>query len=169
MAIREANKRPDGKNLITPGGLRKLEEEFRHLKYEERPEVTKTVSWAAENGDRSENGDYIYGKKRLREIDSRLRFLAKRIESAEVIDPSKLKFEEVRFGALVTIIDENDVKKAYAIVGVDEVDVGSGKISWLAPLSRALMNKRRGDIVTFTSPRGEQEVEIVSVEYKEIR
>ena len=156
------------KNYITPAGLKCLEEEFRLLKYKERPEVTQIVSWAAENGDRSENGDYIYGKKRLREIDSRMRFLAKRIESAEVIDPAQQKFSEVRFGATITILDENDVEKSYSIVGVDEVDAAAGKISWKSPLARALLNKRAGDIVSFASPRAEQEVEILRVEYKEI-
>lgn len=156
------------KNYITPTGLRRLEEEFRTLKYKERPEITQVVAWAAENGDRSENGDYIYGKKRLREIDSRMRFLAKRIESAEVIDPKLQNFGEVRFGATVTILDDNDIQKSYSIVGVDEVDASAGRISWKSPLARALLNKKSGDIVTVVTPKGQQEVEIVMVEYKEI-
>jgi len=145
-----------------------LEEEFRHLKNKERPEVTQVVSWAAENGDRSENGDYIYGKKRLREIDRRMRFLAKQIENSEIIDPSAQHFNEVRFGATVTIIDENDIKKRFSIVGVDEVDASAGKISWRSPLARALLSKKEGDLVTFSTPRGEQEVEIEKIEYVQI-
>lgn len=154
------------KNYITPQGFKKLQEEFQHLKYKERPEVTKVVSWAAENGDRSENADYIYGKKRLREIDKRLHFLAKRIESSQVIDPGTLSYEEVRFGATVTIVNENDIEKTYSIVGVDEVDVSHGRISWLSPLAKALLNKREGDCISFQSPKGLQEVEIQKIEYK---
>ncbi|NMC63308.1 MAG: transcription elongation factor GreB [SAR324 cluster bacterium] len=156
------------KNYITPAGFRRLEEEFRYLKNKERPEVTQVVSWAAENGDRSENGDYIYGKKRLREIDRRMRFLAKQIENAEIIDPSTQHFKEIRFGATVTIIDENNVKKRFSIVGVDEVDASTGKISWRSPLARALLSKKEGDLVTFSTPRGEQEVEIEKIEYVQI-
>lgn len=157
------------RNYITPTGLRKLEEELRDLKYRERPEVTRTVSWAAENGDRSENADYIYGKKRLREIDSRMRFLAKRIESAEVIDPASLTFAEVRFGATVTLLDDQEIEKTFSIVGVDEVDVSSGRISWKSPLARALLNRREGDYVTYSTPKGEQGVEILRVQYREIK
>lgn len=154
------------KNYITPSGLRALTHEFNHLKTTERPEVTRVVSWAAGNGDRSENGDYIYGKKRLREIDSRLRFLAKRIESAEVIDPSSLSGTKVRFGATVTYADPEE--KVVYIVGEDEIEPGSGKISWKSPLARALMNKVEGDIVEFMTPKGACEVEILKVTYKVI-
>lgn len=156
------------KNYITPAGLRKLEEEFKNLKYKERPEVTRVVSWAAENGDRSENADYIYGKKRLREIDSRMRWLAKRIEAAEVVDPAAMNCPEVRFGATVTLLDENDKERKFSIVGADEVDAAAGRISWLCPLARALLNRKPGDVVTYTTPRGEQEVEVIRVEYCEI-
>ncbi len=157
------------KNYITPAGLRKLEEEFKNLKYKERPEVTRTVSWAAENGDRSENADYIYGKKRLREIDSRMRWLAGRIEAAEVVDPALMNCPEVRFGATVTLLDENDREKVFSIVGADEVNAGAGRISWLSPLAKALLNRKPGDIVTYTTPRGEQEVEIMRIEYRSIK
>lgn len=156
---------PD-KNYITPSGLRALTQEFNFLKSTERPEVTRVVSWAAGNGDRSENGDYIYGKKRLREIDSRLRFLAKRIESAEVIDPSSLEGTKVRFGATVTYADPEE--KVVYIVGEDEIEPGSGKISWKSPLAKALMNKEEGDIVEFMTPKGACEVEILKVTYKVI-
>ena len=154
------------KNYITPSGLRALTQEFNHLKLTERPEVTRVVSWAAGNGDRSENGDYIYGKKRLREIDSRLRFLAKRIESAEVIDHSSLGGTQVRFGATVTYSDPEE--KVVYIVGEDEIEPGLGKISWKSPLARALMNKEEGDIVEFMTPKGACEVEILKVTYKVI-
>lgn len=154
------------KNYITPHGLRALTQEFNYLKLTERPEVTRVVSWAAGNGDRSENGDYIYGKKRLREIDSRLRFLAKRIESAEVIDPSSLKGLKIRFGATVTYSDPEE--KTVFIVGEDEIDPARGKISWRSPLAKALMNKEPGDVVEFNTPKGLVEVEIVEVTYREI-
>lgn len=159
---------PKGRNYITPSGLRKLTEEFNYLKSKERPQVTQVVSWAAGNGDRSENGDYTYGKKRLREIDKRLRFLAKRIESAEVLDPTTMDFPDVRFGATVTIRDENDKSKVYYIVGVDESDAHRGKISWQSPLALALLRKSEGDFVEFKAPGGVQELEIVQVAYKEI-
>ncbi len=154
------------KNYITPSGLKALTQEFNYLKGTERPEVTRVVSWAAGNGDRSENGDYIYGKKRLREIDSRLRFLAKRIESAEVIDPSSLGGTKVRFGATVNYADPEE--KVVYIVGEDEIEPGSGKISWKSPLAKALMNKEEGDIVEFMTPKGACEVEILKVTYKAI-
>ncbi len=159
---------PGGKNYITPAGAERLRQELRKLRYEERPEVTKVVSWAAGNGDRSENGDYLYGKKRLREIDKRMRFLAKRLEAAEVVDPLAINVEYVQFGATVTLRFEDDSVKVYSIVGVDEVDVGRGRISWMSPLARALLKSKEGDCVTFHSPKGEQEVEVVSVEYREL-
>lgn len=164
----KALKQAGGKNYITPKGLRKLQDEFLHLKQKERPELTQIVSWAAGNGDRSENGDYLYGKKRLREIDKRMRFLAKRIESAEVVDPTSISTPEVRFGATVTIVDENDNKKTYSIVGIDEADASKGLISWISPLANALFKRQQGDIITFRSPKGMQELEILTIEYKEI-
>ena len=159
---------PGGKNYMTPGCAEKLRQELKHLKHTERPQVCKTVQWAAENGDRSENADYTYGKKRLREIDRRLRFLAKRIESAEIVDPLTIKAEHILFGATVSIRYEDDTEKTYSIVGVDEVDVSKGKISWMSPLAKALHKANPGDVVNFSSPKGMQEIEVISVEYKEI-
>ena len=160
---------PQGtRNYMTPGGAKRLQDELRQLKHVERPEVTRVVSWAAGNGDRSENADYTYGKKRLREIDRRLRFLTKRLESAEVVDPTTVKADHVLFGATVVIRDEDDVEKRYSIVGVDEVDVSKGKISWLSPLANAIFKAKVGDWVTFRAPSGVKEIEVVSIEYKPI-
>lgn len=155
-----------GKNYITPSGFQKLQDEYKHLKYKERPEVCRVVQWAAENGDRSENADYTYGKKRLRQIDSRLRFLRKRIESAEVIDPAKIQSDTVAFGATVTVLNQEDQEKTYSIVGADEVDVERGRISWLSPLASALMKGKEGDVIQFRSPKGLQELEVISVVFK---
>lgn len=167
---RESNSLPNGKNYITPTGYKKLTTELQQLKFKERPEITKIIEWAAGNGDRSENGDYLYGKKKLREIDKRIRFLNKRIEAAEIIDPLKRvgETEKVYFGATVTILDEEDNKKVYSIVGVDEVDVLSKRISWLSPIGAALLKGSKGGIVTFASPKGQRDIEIIEVEYKEI-
>jgi transcription elongation factor GreB len=157
---------PGGKNYITPQGFKTLQDELRRLKMRERPEVTNIVSWAAGNGDRSENGDYLYGKKRLREIDRRIRFLNKRLSIAEVIDPAtQPKDDRVRFGATVTIRDEDDNEKTYSIVGVDEIDLSKSRISWLSPLGAALLKGAEGDVITFNSPRGPKEIEIVKVVY----
>jgi len=158
-----------GKNYITPAGAQRLRDEFHRLRNIERPEVTKTVAWAASLGDRSENADYQYGKKKLREIDKRLEYLTKRLESVEVIDPLVVACDQVRFGATVTFADEEGNEKTYAIVGVDEVDVAQGRISYQSPLGAALLKAREGDSVTFRSPKGAQEIEIVRIEYKEIR
>lgn len=154
-----------GKNYITPAGLKRLQDEYKELKYKERPEVCKVVQWAAENGDRSENADYTYGKKRLREIDRKLRFLSKRIEAAEVIDPATITSDTVMFGATVTIRYEDDSEKTFTIVGMDEVDIEKGRISWVSPLASALMKARRSDIVQFHSPKGTQEIEILSIQF----
>jgi len=159
---------PSGKNYMTPAGAKRLQDELRELRYKIRPEVTQTVAWAAGNGDRSENGDYIYGKKRLREIDRRIRFLSKRLDAVEVVDPLKVKSEQVLFGATVTIRDEEDREKTYSIVGIDETDLSKGRISWISPLASALFKAREGDVVTFRSPKGPQEIEIVAIEYKEL-
>ena len=156
---------PKGKNYMTPAGAERMRQELRKLRYEERPEVTRVVSWAAGNGDRSENGDYLYGKKRLREIDKRMRFLAKRLESAEIVDPLSIQAEYVQFGATVTIRYEDDTEKTFSIVGVDEVDLSKGRISWMSPLANALMRAHEGDWVTFHSPKGQQEIEVVKVAY----
>jgi transcription elongation factor GreB len=156
------------KNYITPAGLKILQDELRFLKYDERPKVTEVVSWAAGNGDRSENGDYIYGKRRLREIDSRIRFLSKRIENAEVIEPEKIEAQDVRFGATVTIHDEEGNEKKYCIVGEDEANAAKGRLNWKSPVATALLRKKVGDWVTVRSPKGNQELEIVDIQYKAI-
>lgn len=154
------------KNYITPKGYHKLKLELDHLWKIERPAMVKTISWAASNGDRSENGDYIYGKKRLREIDSRVRFLRKRLEISEVIDPVKRgQCDQVFFGATVTICDVDGGENTYNIVGVDEMDAGDGMISWVSPLARVLLGLREGDTAILRSPLGNQELEIVSVNY----
>jgi transcription elongation factor GreB len=154
------------KNYLTPGGYRKLRDELDHLWKVERPALVKTVAWAASNGDRSENGDYIYGKKRLREIDRRVRFLRKRLDMAEVVDPStRGDCDQVFFGATVTVCDENGCENVYSIVGVDEADVGNGRISWVSPLARALTRLREGEVATLRTPVGASELEIVSVVY----
>jgi transcription elongation factor GreB len=156
------------KNYITPFGFKRLQQEYEYLKYKQRPEIVNVVHWAAGNGDRSENGDYLYGKKKLREIDRRLGFLAKQIENAEVIDPSSKNSKKIEFGASVTILDESDTEKTYSIVGVDEVDVEKGRISWRSPLGAALISKSEGDIVEYKSPQGLKEIEIITVVYIEV-
>ena len=154
------------KNYITPSGYRKLKDELDYLWKVERPALVKTITWAASNGDRSENGDYIYGKKRLREIDRRVRFLRKRMESAEVVDPAQRgECGQVFFGATVTVCDGNGCENTYSIVGVDEADVGSGLISWVSPLARALIKLREGEVATLRTPVGVQELEVLSVRY----
>lgn len=157
------------KNYITPNGYRKLKDELEQLWKIERPELVKTITWAASNGDRSENGDYIYGKKRLREIDRRVRFLRKRMELAEVVDPAQRgACEQVFFGATVTVCDSDGCENTYSIVGVDEADVGGGLISWVSPLARTLLKLRVGEVATLRTPGGIQELEIVSVTYREL-
>ena len=159
---------PGEKNYLTPAGAMRLQEELRDLTYRQRPEVTRTVSWAAANGDRSENGDYIYNKKRLREIDRRIGFLSRRLENAEVVDPLQVKTDQILFGATVRVSDQDENEKVYSIVGVDEVDVAKGRISWRSPLGAALLKNRAGDVVQFLSPRGQQEIEIIEVSYREL-
>ena len=155
-----------GKNYITPSGFEALKNRYKQLKYSERPGVVRTVTWAAENGDRSENADYTYGKKRLRQIDRELGFLGSRIRSAEVVDPALIKSSTVAFGATVTILNEEDQRKTYRIVGADEVDIASGKISWQSPLASALIGKKIGDQIEFRSPKGIQEIEIIKIQYE---
>lgn len=156
------------KNYITPGGFKRLSDEWERLTKVERPEVTKTVAWAASLGDRSENADYIYGKKRLREIDKRLRFLSKRIEAAEVIDPGQVVADKVQFGATVLVEDENAEKRSYSIVGVDEGQASEGLISWKSPIGRSLLGSSLGDIVIVRTPAGEYELEIIEIAYHEL-
>lgn len=159
---------PGTKNYITVQGAHRLREELKDLLNRVRPEVTAVVSWAASNGDRSENADYIYGKKRLREIDRRIRFLTKRLENAEILDPTQVKSDRVRFGATVTVRDGDGLEKIYSIVGIDEIEVKKGRISWVSPLGRALLNKVVGAVAVFNSPKGEVELEIVEIKYQEI-
>ena len=158
---------PSGlKNYVTPAGYRRLKEELDYLWKEERPALVQTVAWAASNGDRSENGDYIYGKKRLREIDRRLRFLSKRLENAEVVDPAQRgECDQVFFGATVTVCGNDGCERTYSIVGVDEADAGRGLISWVSPLARALLKAREADVVRVQLPGGMQELEIVEISY----
>jgi transcription elongation factor GreB len=155
------------KNYITPAGFRRLKDEALHLLDRERPDLVKVVAWAASNGDRSENADYIYGKRRLREIDRRIRFLTKRMEAAEVIDPTARETtDQVFFGATVMVMDQEGREVTYSIVGIDEADATRGRLSWISPLARALLKRREGEQVTFKTPGGDQVLEIVSVEYK---
>lgn len=157
---------PGAKNYMTPQGFERLREELNLLMRKERPEVVKVVTWAAANGDRSENGDYIYGKKRLREIDRRIRFLSKRLERSEVVDPSRRpKTDQVFFGATVVYANSRGEERTVKIVGVDEVDPGRGHVSWISPIARALMRAHEGDAVKMRTPAGEEEIEIVRVDY----
>ena len=153
------------KNDITPMGYARLKGELKSLVERERPEVVRTVSWAASNGDRSENGDYIYGKRRLREIDRRIRYLMKRLEIAEVVDRKVADPEQVFFGAHVTYVDGKGDERQVHIVGIDEVDPAHGQISWISPVARALLKARDGDVVTLRTPAGTEELEIVGVAY----
>lgn len=155
-----------GKNYITPQGYAVLRAELFDLMDNERPRMVEILHWAASNGDRSENGDYHYGKKRLREIDRRIRFLTKRLEIAEVTDPSVHHgLEQVFFGATVTYVDEDDVKRTVTIRGIDEADSLKGEVSWISPIARALLKARVGDAVKLVTPVGVQEVEVVTVSY----
>lgn len=153
------------KNYITPKGAETLRSELHELLHVERPALVKTVQWAASNGDRSENADYIYGKRRLREIDKRIRFLTKRLDNAEIVDPTSQKSDRVVFGATVTIEDEQGNERRYSIVGVDEIDAKQGKISWLSPIGRALLKAQVGDSVTVRMPKGDEDFEIRKIEY----
>jgi transcription elongation factor GreB len=158
---------PGIRNYITPAGHSRLKDELEHLVKRERPHVVEIVAWAASNGDRSENGDYIYGKRRLREIDRRIRFLSKRLDIAEVVDPLRQgDNDQVFFGARVTVADTDGNENTYTIVGVDEADVARGRISWISPLARALIKARAGESVRFQSPLGLREIDIVDVVYE---
>lgn len=159
---------PKKDNYITPAGHQRLVDELNHLILKERPEITKVIQWAASNGDRSENADYLYGRKRLREIDKRANFLRSRIEAATIINPSSIESSEVKFGATVTVVDEIGNEKTYSIVGQDEIDLTNSYISWKSPIGRALMGNSEGDIVEVRAPNGVTELEIISIEYIEI-
>jgi len=154
------------KNYITPWGLNRLTTEREHLLKVERPEMTKTVAWAASLGDRSENADYIYGKKRLREIDRRLRFLGKRIEASVLVDPETITSEKVQFGATVLIQTDEGEERTYYIIGEDEIDVAKGFISWKSPIGKSLLGKSVGDEVSIRIPKGELEIEIIKIKYE---
>lgn len=166
--IEEADELPKNiKNYMTPHGFVTLQDEFRKLTSEDRPKIVEIVSWAAGNGDRSENGDYIYGKKRLREIDRRIRYLMKRLESAEVVDPQKQQnLDRVFFGATVTYAQDDDIEHTVTIVGVDEADFTKGKISWLSPIAKALMKGQVGDSIDIRTPAGLESIEIIEISYK---
>jgi transcription elongation factor GreB len=154
------------KNYMTPEGFARLRGELDSLMRKERPEVVKTVTWAASNGDRSENGDYLYGKKRLREIDRRVRYLSKRLANSEVVDPAKRpKTEQVFFGATVTYANEKGEERTVKIVGVDEVELDKGHVSWISPIAKALLRAEEGDVVKLRTPQGVEDIEIVTVRY----
>ncbi|OYV37115.1 MAG: transcription elongation factor GreB [Thiomonas sp. 20-64-5] len=157
---------PGGKNYISPQGYARLRAELKELVEVERPKVVEIVSWAAKNGDRSENGDYIYGKKRLREIDRRLRFLTKRLDIAEVVDASlQHGNEQIFFGATVRYADDNGEEHTITIVGIDETEPLQGRISWISPVARALLKAREGDSVSLPTPGGTATLEILEVRY----
>jgi len=153
------------KNYITPTGYQRLHDELARLWKVERPAVVTTVAWAASNGDRSENGDYIYGKRRLREIDKRIRYLSKSLDNALVVDNAGKKHERVFFGATVTVLHESGDEREVTIVGVDELDSGSERVSWRSPLASALLKAKVGDAVTVRAPRGPERLEIVAIRY----
>jgi transcription elongation factor GreB len=158
---------PGSKNYITPDGFRRLQQELNHLSRTERPGIVETVAWAAGNGDRSENGDYIYGKQRLREIDRRLRFLAKQLENAEIVDPARQsRLDQVFFGATVTYANENGDERTVTIVGVDEIDADRGRVSWVSHVARALLKAREGDVVELRTPTGINRIEIIEIRYE---
>jgi transcription elongation factor GreB len=157
------------RNYMTPGGFARLRRELDALVSKERPELVATVAWAAGNGDRSENGDYIYGKKRLREIDRRIRFLVRRLDNAEVVDPAMPRDDDaasrVFFGATVTVADAAGEVRTISIVGIDEIDTERGYVSWISPMARALLKAREGDTVTVRTPGGSEELDVVRVRY----
>ncbi|QID17725.1 transcription elongation factor GreB [Nitrogeniibacter mangrovi] len=159
---------PSGPIYMTRRGWNTLKAELDQLVRDERPKLVETVAWAASNGDRSENGDYIYGKKRLREIDRRIRFLIKRLENAKVVDPEDQQaLDQVFFGATVVITDDGGhTEQCYQIVGVDEADAGAGRISWISPLAKALLKAREGDVVNLVTPAGPREIEILEIRYE---
>lgn len=157
---------PGSRNYMTPAGFDRLSSELARLTGVERPQVVEVVSWAAGNGDRSENGDYIYGKKRLREIDRRIRFLTKRLEIAEVVDPRRQQgLDRVFFGATVTYATSDDAERTIRIVGVDEARLERGEVSWISPIARALHKAGEGDVVRFRTPNGVEEIEVVRIAY----
>ena len=160
----------DQPNYITPAGYRALREEYEALFSVERPKLVETISWAAGNGDRSENGDYIYGRKRLREIDRRIGWLSKRMKAARVLDPAEQEDKSrVLFGATVTLIDEDENERIVTLVGEDEADAGSGRISWNSPIARAIRGAAVGDLRRVMLPSGEREYEVAAISYPSSR
>ena len=161
---------PGSRNYMTPGGFARLRRELDQLVTKERPELVATVAWAAGNGDRSENGDYIYGKKRLREIDRRIRFLVRRLDNAEVVDPAAPRDDDaesaVFFGATVTVAKAQGEERTISIVGIDEIDTERGYVSWISPMARALLKAREGDTVVLRTPGGTEDLDVVSVRYR---
>ncbi len=156
------------RNYMTPGGFARLKAELDHLVATERPALVATVAWAASNGDRSENGDYLYGKKRLREIDRRIRFLVKRLDAAEVVDPESRArdgADQVFFGATVEYATKGGERRTISIVGIDETDTARGYVSWISPVARALTRSREGDVVSLRTPAGADELEVLEVRY----
>jgi len=169
--VEESSPLPAGsRNYMTPGGFARLKGELNALVEKERPEVVATVAWAAGNGDRSENGDYIYGKKRLREIDRRIRLLIKRLDHAEVVDPLTRRdadnADQIFFGATARVRDSRGEERVVSIVGVDEIDTARGYISWVSPMAKALIKAREGDIVTLKTPGGIEDLEVLEVRYQ---
>ena len=156
------------KNYITPAGHRRLREELAQLWERERPKLVETIAWAASNGDRSENADYLYGKRRLREVDRRIRFLSKRLEVAAVVDNAGQGHDRVYFGATVTYVDQVGAERTVSIVGMDEVDPARGRVSWIAPVAQALLKAREGDVVAVRTPAGVEEIEVVAIRYDAI-
>lgn len=158
---------PEGtKNYMTPAGAAALREELRQLMREERPKIVEIVAWAASNGDRSENGDYLYGKKRLREIDRRARYLTKQLDRAEIVDPSRQQgLEKIFFGATVTFRREDGAEQTVQLVGIDEANAEQGKISWLSPVAKALMKKSIDDIVKIQTPAKKELIEVIDIKY----
>ena len=159
----------DTPNYITPAGWRSLKDELYRLVNKERPEIVQIVNWAASNGDRSENGDYLYGKRRMREIARRIRFLTKRLEAAQVVDPeTREATDQIFFGATVTLLRGNGSEQTVKIVGIDEIDTAQNKISWISPLARCLIKAREGDEVSLNTPEGREDIEILEVAYVRI-
>lgn len=155
-------------NYITPGGRKRLNDELTNLWKVDRPKLVDTIAWAASNGDRSENGDYIYGKRKLREIDRRIRFLSKRLDSAVIVDNAGKNHDKVYFGATVTVADESGSERTVSIVGVDELDPARGRVSWISPIATALLKASVGDVVTMRTPRGMEELEVLAIRYDEL-
>ena len=155
-------------NYITPAGHKRLNDELARLWKVDRPKLVDIIAWAASNGDRSENGDYIYGKRKLREIDRRIRSLSKRLDSAVVVDNAGKTHDRVYFGATVTVADESGAERTISIVGVDELDPSNGRVSWISPIATALLKASVGDVVTMRTPRGVEELEILAIRYDEL-